>query len=161
MAWQNEMVVILRHLVDDIASAIYDNDRLEETIIVAAQLVITEVSFNNTYTIDVDALVLSPDPTENTKDNGFINLVVLKAACIILSGEAKAKALESIRITDGPTTIDTSARHKALELRAKEVCQTYEKAKVQYATGEGSGGVAILTPFTYEGFGSDRDKGFT
>ena len=41
MAWQNEIVRIVRHLISDIDTddPTYDNSRLEETVLVAAQLV--------------------------------------------------------------------------------------------------------------------------
>ena len=159
--WQAEMVVILRHLIDDVCVTTYTDPRLQETILVSAQLIQIEVDFDKTYTIDVDALILTPDPTDATKDNGFINLVVLKAACIILSGEAKAKASEAIKIVDGPTTIDTGQRHKALEERAKTMCQNYEHAKIQYMAGNSRAGQAVITPFIWNQTSSDVNRNFS
>ena len=107
MAWQNEMVRILRHIINDLDSSSYSftDDRLEESILVSAQLVSTEIDFDKDYTIDVDALVLSPDPTASVKDDAFINLVVLKSACIILGSEVRSNALNSIALKDGPSSI--------------------------------------------------------
>jgi hypothetical protein len=82
--WQNEMVRIVRHLVDDLDAATYSDSRLEETVLVSAQMVQLQVTFDKTYTVDVDELLLTPDPTAATRDNAFINLVCLKTACIIL-----------------------------------------------------------------------------
>lgn len=160
MSWANEMVIILRHLIDDVCNITYTNSRLEETIIVAAQLVNLEVDFDKTYIIDIDALILTPDPTASVRDNAFINLVVLKAACIILSGEAKANALLAIKIKDGPTEIDTGQRHKALEVRVTHVCEDYTRAKLQYVTGDGRTGQAVMTPFTWNRNDSDVNRGF-
>jgi len=160
MTWQTEMVTILRYLIDDINSVIYNDTRLETTITVSAQLIQVEVDFDKTYTIDVEVPSITPDPTATTQDNGFINLVVLKAACIILSGEAKAKALEAIKIVDGPTTIDTSQRHKALEERAQKMCAEYAQARIQYMAGNSRAGQSVITPFIWELIGSDVDRNF-
>lgn len=160
MSWQNEMVVILRHLIDDVCATVYTDPRLEETIIVAAQLVNLEVDFDKVYTIDIDSLILTPDPTSAVRDNAFINLVVLKAACIILAGEAKANALQAIKIKDGPTEIDTGQRHKALETRVTHVCEDFTRAKLQYVTGDGRTGQAVMTPFTWDRNDSDVSRGF-
>ena len=85
MTWQNEIVRMVRFLVNDIDASTYDDSRLEETILVAAQLLIGNIDFDRTYTVDVDTLVLSPDPTTlTTKDNNFINLLAVQASCIIL-----------------------------------------------------------------------------
>lgn len=153
MAWQTEMVYILRHLIDDYivddddSNATYANTRLEETILVAAQLVQTDgVEFSNTYLVDVDACTLSPDPTVGTKDNAFINLAVLKAACIIISSSYRTAASQGIRITDGPSTIDLSGKATALKDASKEMCERYESAKTQFNLS-GVLGQAILTPY--------------
>lgn len=161
MVWQNEMVRVLRYLIDDINSSTYSDSRLEETIIVAAQLLIDDIDFDNTYTIDVDALTLSPDPTElSTKDNDFINLVSLKAACIVLGSEAKTLASQSYVIKDGPSSIDTTAAYKALRELHKQMCDDLASSIIQLKAGSSVGGQAIITPYTYEGFGPDYYRNF-
>ena len=47
MAWQSEMVRIVRHLINDLDSTNYSftDDRLEELILVASQLVLTTLDF--------------------------------------------------------------------------------------------------------------------
>ena len=160
MSCQNELVKMLRYIIDDVDCSAYTDDRLEETIIVSAQFVNLEIDFDKTYTIDVDQLILTPDPTDAVKDDAFINLVVLKAGCIVLTGEAKAKALEALKMKDGPVEIDTSHRHRALETQAKQMCEAYQKTKLQYVTGTGRTGQAVMTPFTFERFGYDINRGF-
>lgn len=160
MTWANEIVVILRHLIDDTDCTLYTNDRLEETILVSAQFVNLEIDFDKTYTIDIDALTLTPSPTDSVRDDAFINLVSLKAACIILRGEAKANALQAIKLKDGPTEIDTGQRHKAVEVQATQMCEAYQRSKLQYVTGTGRTGQAVMTPFTWDRNNSDPDRGF-
>ena len=77
MSWQNEMTIIVRHLINDLDSSSYTftDSRIEESILVSSQLVLHEVDFESSYTVDVDSLTLTPDPTANTgsdgKDDGF------------------------------------------------------------------------------------------
>ncbi len=96
MAWQNEMTLIVRHLVNDLDSSSYtfQDDRVEESVLVSAQLAALEIDFESTYTIDVDSLTLTPDPTTSSnKDDSFINLVSLKTAQMLLGSELKTHSL--------------------------------------------------------------------
>ena len=56
MSWQGQMTTVVRHLVNDTDSASYkfSDDRLETSILVAAQLVISETEFTNSYEINVE-----------------------------------------------------------------------------------------------------------
>ena len=154
MAWQNEMVLILRHLIDDLGTPeTYDIPRLEESLYVAAQLVTLEVDFPKTYVIDVDAPSLTPDPTAETRDNAFINLVCLKGASNILCAEAKASAANTMIVQDGPSKIDLTFQNRSKQATADKAVKAYEDAKFQYVAGNGSGGQAILGPFVNENIG--------
>ena len=149
MAWQDEMVPILRHLIDDTAETkTYTDSMLENIIVVAAQLSTVEISFDNDYMIDVTQMSISPDPTAGTRDNAFIALISLKAACLTLKAEAKASAGESIRVTDGPSTIDTTSRSTMRIERSKDMCEQYAKAKQQHLAGNARFVAAILGPYT-------------
>ena len=151
MSWQNELVRIVRFLVNDLNAESYTDERLEETILVAAQLISCSMDFANTYTIDVDSLVLSPDPTStNPKDDWFINVVVMKAACIILGSESKTLAAQSYRITDGPATIDIQGAYKATKEMYDSCSLKLEKMILDYRCGNSIAGQAVLTPYTHE-----------
>ncbi len=109
MSWQGQMSTIVRHLVNDLDSSNYKytDNRIETSILVASQLMIMNVDFNNTYDINVEACRLSPDPTdEGTKDNPFITLSCLRAACIIIGSEIRSESGNAISIKDGPSAID-------------------------------------------------------
>lgn len=153
MGWQKEMVRILRYIISDIdtVAPIYDEERLVETVLVSAQLVINEIDFNNTYTIDVDECVLSPDPTAVTKDNAFINLVCLRAALLVLFSEYKTASINSIRVSDGPSTIDMTDSTRNSKTLYDNALLEYERAKFAYRAGNSIGGQAVLTPYTFEG----------
>ena len=159
MTWQNEMVRMLRHIVNDLDSSSYSftDDRLEESVLVSAQLVSTEIDFENTYTIDVDGLILTPDPTTLAdKDDAFINLVVLKSACIIVGSEVRSNALNAIALKDGPSSIDLRGIATGLTKLYEHLCEKYEASVMQYKAGSSIAGQAILSPYSP---GSDIVRG--
>jgi len=158
MSWQGEMITIVRHLVDDVdqTNYTYSDERLETTILVAAQIVVLELTFENTYVIDVEQCTLTPDPTDPTtslatanKDDGFINLVSLKAACIILGSEFKANGLKAVRVSDGPSSVDMTAIAGNLKFLYENACKKYEEYKMNFVAGNiNGGGQAILSPYS-------------
>ena len=56
MSWQGQMSTMVRYLVDDIDSSSYkySDDRVETTLLVAAQLSSLVVEFTNTYNINLE-----------------------------------------------------------------------------------------------------------
>lgn len=151
MSWQGEMITIVRHLINDVDedNYTYSYDRIEKTILVAAQIVSTEVDFNNVYTINVENSTLSPDPALLTaKDDSFINLVSLKAACIILGSELKTYSLQSFTVSDGPSSINMGAVATNLQFLYTNACDKYEQYKFNYLAGVNGGGKAILSPYS-------------
>ena len=151
MAWQNEMVRIVRHLINDLDSSNYTftDDRLEESALVAAQLLLKEVDFDNTYTVDTDALDMSPDPTTlATKEDAFINLVCLKSACVILGSEVRTNSLNAIVVKDGPSSIDMRGIAAGLNNIYKDMCAKYDHYVMQWKAGNSIAGQAILSPYS-------------
>jgi uncharacterized protein YjbI with pentapeptide repeats len=149
MAWQIEMVTILRHLINDINGDTYSQARLEEAILVNAQLINKTIDFDYEYTIDVDAVTLTPDPTENTKDINFINLVCLKTALMIMWGELRTLSSQAVVVRDGPSSIDMSGAYKASKDLYNELLEQFQMEKINHQTGKI--GRAILSPTTVEG----------
>jgi hypothetical protein len=150
MAWQEQMSTIVRYVINDVDSSNYtfSNKRIETSILVAAQLVDNEVVFSNTYSIDIDGCVLSPDPTASTtKDNSFINIVSLRAGCLILGSELKTQGLSAVRVSDGPSSIDMSKTIDGIKMLYEDVCSKYEEAKMQHKL-DGAVGEAILSPYS-------------
>ena len=51
MSWQIELPIIVRTLINDLdVTPTYTDDRLQQTLVVAAQYVNREMNFNNEYT---------------------------------------------------------------------------------------------------------------
>lgn len=148
MTWQTEMVPLVRVLINDVATpATYSDARLEALIVSSAQMVCFGVDFDTDYTISIVDGTISPDPTTD-RDDAFINLVSLYSAWIISLGEAKVGAAMSIRVVDGPSTIDASQAAKDKMSLAMNMKKYYELAKIQFLSGNSRAGAAILTPYT-------------
>ena len=150
MAWQNEMALIVRHLVNDLNSSDYTftDSRIEESVLVSAQLAALEVDFENTYAIEVDSLSLSPDPTDSSnKDDSFINIVCLKTAQMLLGSELKTHSLNAISLRDGPSALDLRGIVSGLKILFDDINKKYDEAKTQYKLN-GVVGQAILGPYS-------------
>lgn len=150
MPWQNEMTIIVRHLVNDLDSTNYtfSDDRLEESILVSSQLSILEIDFEQIYTIEVDTSSLSPDPTNSSnKDDSFINLVSLKTAQMLIGSELKTHSLQAVAMRDGPSSIDLRGIVAGLKILFDDINRRYEEAVTQYKLN-GVVGQAILGPYS-------------
>tara|TARA_R100001244_G_C5101756_1_gene119000 strand:- start:76 stop:585 length:510 start_codon:yes stop_codon:yes gene_type:complete len=150
MPWQNEMTLIVRHLVNDLDSSsyIFTDSRLEEAVLVSAQLASLEIDFENTYTIDVDSVSLTPDPTDSSnKDDSFINLVSLKTSQMLLGSELKTHSLNAISLRDGPSALDLRGIVAGLKILFDDINKRYEEAVMQYKLN-GVVGQAILGPYS-------------
>jgi hypothetical protein len=157
MAFNDTAIVMLRVIISDLGETpTYSDSRLEETLIVAAHLVQTDIGTDN-YTINVPALTLSPDPALTaSRDDAFLNLVVLKSACFIDFATYRTKAvLEGVRATLGPANIGISGNLKGFQVlleSAGSACKLYERMLNNYLFGDGIVVRAILSPFSSPNF---------
>lgn len=127
----------------------YTDDRLTRLLIVSALQLTQEVSFDTSYTVDISLSTITPDPSDaDTKDNAFINLLCLKAASILLDSEVRYYSLDTIRVSDGPSSIDTTSRSTFVKEAAKLMSTRYNQTKILHQTG--NAGAAILTPTTVQ-----------
>lgn len=150
MSWNTEIVTIVRHLIDDtdFSSPRYPDERIEQAILVSAQLIQTEINFENSYTINVEQCALNPDPTLlPDKDDGFINLTALKTACIILGAEYRTYGLSAIRVSDGPSSIDMGGAAGHMKNLYDSLCERYENYKINFAAVNNNIGKVVLSPF--------------
>lgn len=155
MSWRSEMVPLLRNIINDVNedSYTYTDARLQELLITAAQLVIVDITnLSTTYTIDMTEISISPDPT-STRDDAFINFVVLKAACLVDQGLYRSKVLiAGIRARCGPAAIETMNHINGFkDLIDFGPCKAYETLKRDYLFGNLSI-KAVLSPFVSNDF---------
>lgn len=152
MAWQTEMLEMVRILINDLGCPPnYSDENLERLIIIAAFQVNNELDFSQSFEVDIGNGTISPDPIDPaSKDESFINLVCIKAACIFDRGEAVKAAKNAFAIRQGFSSVDTkgvAAAKLALLLRGGW-CAVYEDAKLEYQTNSrGIAGAAIMGPF--------------
>lgn len=155
MAWENEMIIIVRHIIDDLDSSAYQfsDDRIEEAILVAAQLIHNEMEFSIDYNIEVDGRSLTPDPTmtpvgNNPKDDDFIALCCLRAAILFTSSQLKTYSLKAISIRDGASSLDMRGVIVGLKALHDDITKKYEDVKLDYQTSKLGLGKAILSPYS-------------
>lgn len=153
MAWQTEAVEILRALIDDMDddNPTFDDDRLERLLMVAAFQVNNTFTFENDYTVDISEQSISPDPTEpTTREPAFVNLMCLKAACIIERGKAMTATDKAIAGKEFYSSVDlrgVAAAKKAL-LDKGGYCVAYnEESDAFLVDGMSQLGAAIMSPF--------------
>jgi hypothetical protein len=143
MSWQADTITIVRSLIGDLDGTKYVDDRLLTVIIVSANFVTKDVTLDSTYTIDISNTDISPTPEAD-----YITLIALKAASIVLNGEAKLLAEKAIKVVDGPSRLEFGAAYTAMRGVANKADEDYHYARVAYQAGNSKAGRIILTPFT-------------
>lgn len=150
------MLPMLRVMVNDIASTTYPDDTLEQVLVVAAMQVSQEARFSSSFRADMVNIDISPDPTEEaTLDDSYTNLVCLKAACIVNTGDAATAASQAIAVKDGTSSIDLrGALEGKMALLKQGWCAVYKDAKLSYqCQAVEAAGAAVMTPFRIFAFG--------
>lgn len=158
MAWKNEITQIVRVLINDFdeTSYQYDGTKIETLIATAAQLLQRELDFDTIYTITVMPISISPDPTTiSPRDDIFINMVSLKAACLVLGAEVKTLAAQSFKVQDASATIDVKGAYEAMKDLYDKYCDDLARAKTYYLAGNLNAIKAIITPTTVEHLSSN------
>lgn len=152
MSWSETVLPMVRGLIGDIDTPqTYSDTRLTDITVYSAHLLTGEASFNFDYTISIPNSSISPDPTVSPEDTNFTNLLALRTAVLISNSEYKTAAKQSFVVKDGPSSVDTVSRYKALQEFAKTAKDAYDKAKIDYIAGNSVGSCAVLTPFYYRG----------
>jgi hypothetical protein len=149
MSWQIEIPIIVRTLINDLSDQpVYSDDRLLQVIAVSAKYVQFDVSLDTKYIVDVANPNISPDPT-NSRDEIFISLVSLKAACIIDQSSLRTQAaMEGVRASLGPASLSVSnSLQGALAILDKGACAAYDELTSHWDVAQATTAKAILSPF--------------
>lgn len=136
----NTIIAMLQSLILNIT---YTNEQLQRFACLSAIMVQTEVPFPQVYTVNINLLSITPDA-----DNDFALFVAMHAALLIVKNEIRAASTESIRISDGPSSLDTTSYVKALMEYYKILANDYDKAKLDLIrSGKiGAIGFTVVTP---------------
>ena len=155
MAWPDVTISMLRVLINDLDGPTYEysDDRLMQTLVVAAQLVNQEIDFSTTYTINVPRVTISPDPTA-VPDDAFTNFITLKAACFMDMSTFRTKAtIAGLKAKCGPAVLETVEHLKGFkELLTLGPCAAYKTLKTEWTFGNAQVVEAILSPFVSNNF---------
>ena len=136
--WKDQWIPILRAEINDFESERYTNDRLAEVLLSSMVYVLHSIKLSNSYTVNMVAKTISPDPHE-LDDKSLMVLSIAKAACLILSGESSAAAKKAFMIKDGPSVVDNRTASNNLQDIAKEKCQAYKDLLNEFLfSGEGA-----------------------
>lgn len=154
MAWATEVTEVVRYMIGDVDSPQkYTDERITKAASISASALVSEITFPNNYQVEVSTNTITPDPTEvDPKDYDFINLLALKTSCLILQGEMKIYAGSSIRVVDGPSTIDVGSIYSNTQQMLANLIRVFESKKHYYMMGSSGYGKAITTPSTYPGY---------
>ena len=151
MSWQLEIPIIVRVWINDLEdSPTYTDDRIQQVITVASQSVIREVSFTQTYTVDVVNLTISPDPTvAATRDDDFVALTALKSACILDQSTFRTKAVnEGIKTNLASASLSVQGNLRGYQtLLEVGPCAMYSKLRTEFEIGNPNVCQAVLSPF--------------
>lgn len=153
MSWDTTMTIMLRTLIGDFDATEFTDTRLQQIIVVAAQYVNDDIELDTDYTITIPTPNISPDPTTSTPpDDTFVNISVLKAACIIDVGSLRAAALTSgLEAKCGPAVMKTlKGTEGYTSLMENGYCKTYSQAIDQFNFGNAGWARGILSPFVNE-----------
>jgi hypothetical protein len=156
MAWNTEMPIMVRVLINDLSdSPNYSDERLLQAIVVAAKYVQIDIALDTLYDIDITNPVISPDPTIN-RDEVFISLVSLKAACIIDQSVLRTKAAtEGIRAALGPALLSVNGSLDGIKMILElGPCAAYEELVSHWDVEQATSVKAILSPFAGNQFDS-------
>lgn len=149
MAWQNELTIITRTLINDWKTPYeYSDQRIQQVLTVAAKFLQFDINLDYAYVIDVVNNNISPDPTTNN-DAIFISLCSLKAACIIDQGTFRTKAaLEGIRTSLGSANLSIAGSMAGWETIINHgACGLYDELTSHWDIKNASAFAAVLTPF--------------
>lgn len=145
----DEILIILRALIQDIDGSTYTNDQLNRLILTSSIIIQKEVYFETTYVPDLVNLTLTPDPT----DNAFILLCAYKSAIFLVQSEMRKYASHSFKIVDGPSSVDMSSVVSNYKTLLDSLIDQYNKMIKDYTLTQNEGaqfGYAVITPTTCE-----------
>ena len=155
MAWSDELIPMVRAMVDDLSTPYrYDDTQVTQLVVLAARLVSMEATFPVAFVANVGSLTITPDPTADPRDENFINLTAGKAACILSQGAAAKAAGRALRVKDLAVDVDTRAEAEAwAELLKSGWCAVYKQMLIDYKTGRRGMvvGAAIMGPLRVAG----------
>lgn len=159
MAWDVDLVLMVRVLINDLDSTAKTDAELQRILVASCILVNEDIELANDYTCDISALTISPDPVV-AGDGAAQALFPLKAACIINQGDFKTAIGQGIKVRDGDSQIDTTAGFRGYrDILTLGPCASYEALRksieASNVSARGACG-AVFSPFRKGGSGQQN-----
>lgn len=157
MAWDDNMLIPLRILLNDPSAETYTDKNLQQLLVTAAKVVQQEGVFTTTYSFDYMTPSISPDPSS---DEPFTTLVVMKSFCLTNQWTYNQKVIvDGIKAKCGPVSMEQRLGSTTLTSLLNEgPCKTYEQMMKQHNMGRSNLFRGILTPFTHEDYEGHRSS---
>jgi hypothetical protein len=149
MAWQQELTIIVRNLINDLSETpTYSDARIQQLLAVSAKYVQFDVTLDNKYEVNAVDSSISPDPTI-TNDSIFISLVCLKAACLVDQSTLRTKAsLEGIRAALGSASLSVGGNLAGYKMILDYgPCSLYDELTSHWDVSNANAIHAIFSPF--------------
>lgn len=154
-----ELVNLLRIVINDLSDTqTYTDDRLSQALVAAMYYVAYDADIS-TYVPNASTIDIVPSPAG---DVDIANLLILKANCLIDHWRARDAVRKSgVSFQEFSSRVDTKGIADAhLKLLQIGACKAYDEALFDYAYGDGSFGIVIMTPFrsyySSDGYASPR-----
>jgi hypothetical protein len=142
MTLEDDSLILLRNLIDDVDEDNYEfsDTRLLSLLYVAASYVNIDVVGG--YSISLCNQTITPEI-----DSNFVNLVALKAACMLLRSQQTSFARSGdFKVVDGPAQVDVKNLSGNMKISADSVCDQYQRLRLSVIMGAAVGGLCISTP---------------
>lgn len=156
MYWQTEIPIIVRNLINDLSDTpTYSDNRINQLAVVAAQYVLGEVNLEQSYTIDIVGIDISPDPSSPTsRDTDFVGFIALKTACLLDQSTFRTKAVsEGIKTALGSANLAISGNLAGYKtILDVGPCKLYESLTLDHNIGNATAVRAVLSPFVGNNF---------
>lgn len=149
MTWQDHLITVVRVLINDLDSPYeYTDERILQVVAVAARYVQFDVNLDYVYTIDVVNSNITPDPVAN-KDDIFLSLIGLKAACIFDQSTFRTRAaLEGITTKLGPASLSLGGSLSGWQAIIDHgACALYNELTEHWDVKNATAIAAVLSPF--------------
>lgn len=150
MSWETELTTIVRGLINDAVEPYqFTEERIIQTILIASKYVQFDVVLDHLYDVNVTNGTITPDPTED-KDEIFIALTSLKAACLVDQGTLRTKAaMDGVRAALGPASLSvTGSAAGWAAILEHGPCKLYDDLIEHWDVANATAIAAVLSPFS-------------
>ncbi len=153
--WYDVMTTMLRYMINDYGTPqIYSDNVLQTMLLINAAYEVQELNFSQTFTVDIQNLILTPDPTANDpKDYNLVNLTVLRTAVMVAMNEYKTATNSAINFREFHSQADMRGIAPAKKALWEELQKLYDEKRMHYQIGIRVSSKAILSPINIFGGG--------